>query len=186
MAMTIRPLLPQDLASAQSVFARTIADTFRANGIDDVEGVASETRDKNERLALYLSGSLPDSLYVAAEEEGALLGIAALYSLAPILLSIAPGAAPGDLEIGSVYVLKEAQGRGLAPRLLEPLLCELKKRGRDDFFLDCGYATSQVYWRSIFGEPYFRSDSFFGPDEAYMIWRLRVDEAIAAVEVRIG
>jgi len=49
------------------------------------------------------------------------------------------------------------------------------------FYMDCGYSTSQVYWKKLFGNPIKTFPNYFGKDESYMIWEIDTEEAIKRI-----
>ena len=44
--------------------------------------------------------------------------------------------------------------------------------GIHEFYLDCGYRTSQSYWIKKFGKPYINIENKFGKNQDYMIWKV--------------
>lgn len=136
------------IASKEASFPETIDDHDR------------DTRFWEDRWRAYLTGgsravgSLGDGFAFVAELAGEPVGFAAYHHTRRF---------GTDAELQSIYVLKEAQGRGVGTRLLAEIAGRLAKDG--SMTMCVGYAASSRYKR--FYEKHGAEP--IGPE--YSVWR---------------
>ncbi len=80
------------------------------------------------------------------------------------------------LELGSVYIHPEYQKQGVAGNLVDRLINKMASLGIGEYYLDCGYATSQKYWKRVMGKPIKTIENYFGENESYMIWKKKIEQ----------
>jgi GNAT superfamily N-acetyltransferase len=160
------------------LFTDSITKTFELNGIKDLKELEYEINEKSERVRNYLGSKNDNELFLIAESENHILGIAGIYPVSDTIIKNYPTLSKNDIEIGSVYIKPEYQRQGITRILLKRLLNELWERKIYKFYLDCGYSTSHVYWKKLFGNPIKNFPNYFGKDESYMIWEIDTEEAI--------
>jgi len=77
-------------------------------------------------------------------------------------------------EVGSIYVLPEYYGQGVASALIGAMAAYLYQSGVEQFCLDSGYKHAQKRWLRKFGEPYKIAKDYWGEGSDHMIWLCKV------------
>jgi GNAT superfamily N-acetyltransferase len=170
-------LLPEII----NLFTDSIANTFKLNGIKDLAELQYEISEKSERVRNYIESKSNDEFFIVAKLDKYIAGIAGVFPVSDTIIKNYPTLSKNDIEIGSVYIKPEYQRQGITRILLKRLLNELWERKIYKFYLDCGYSTSQVYWKRVFGNPVKTFPNYFGKDESYMIWEIDTEEAIKRI-----
>lgn len=107
-----------------------------------------------------------DTDLFAAEEEGALLGYAACWTVLD------------QAELGNVAVAAEARGRGVGAALVRQVLRTVRGRGATECFLEVresNAAAQGVYRRLGFAVVGRRRDYYAAPREDALVMRLDID-----------
>jgi putative hydrolase of the HAD superfamily len=183
-ALDIVPLHEADAAQTADLFRSAIGGVFERNGILDSKGLAREIDEKLDLLRRFLEGNMEPATLVVAKEDGQVLGTAAIAGANASIREFLHVDLGDSLELAAVYVRPDRQGQGIATALVRHMLLGMQARGVRSLCLDCGYPSSQGYWRSLFGEPTVSLDNHWGNGHKYMIWhvplgmaRARLDEA---------
>lgn len=165
------------VADLERLFSETITDTFRKNGIDNPAELRHEIEEK---VALVHDAvSAPGRAhFLVALVHGRAVGIAGTFPVSQVIRDHLPHLPENQVELGAVYIRPSHQRQGIAQELVGRSIALLAQHGVDSFVLDCGYRTSQRFWRRLFGEPTISLASFFGEDQAYEIWHLGTDWAL--------
>jgi GNAT superfamily N-acetyltransferase len=177
-------LCQPDLASFPLIidlFTESISSTFKMNGIQDNEELKYEINEKSLWVKKFLESKNNSSLFLVAKNDAIIVGIAGFFPVSKTIRKNIPTLSEKDIEIGSVYIRPHYQRMGITSELLNALLEEMKNKGITEFYLDCGYPTSQVYWKRIFGDPIREFPNYFGEGESYMIWEIMVEEGIRRI-----
>lgn len=95
-------------------------------------------------------------VYVARDETGHALGLAALVALAPD----ADGIRPGDAELKRMFVSEQARGRGVAGALLGRIEAEAAARGSRRVVLETGELHGSAL--ALYGKHGYREIDQFG------------------------
>lgn len=165
------------LTDLEIVFNETITHTFRTNAIDDPAELVHEIEEKVAlvRGAVEAPGG---AHFVVALDGGRPVGVAGTFPVCRVIRDHLPHLPQDQRELGAVYVRPSHQRQGIAKALVGRSIALLAQHGVDSFVLDCGYRTSQRFWRRLFGEPTVSLTSYFGEDHAYEIWHLGTDWAL--------
>ena len=160
------------------LFTDSITNTFMINGIKDLAELQYEINEKSERVRNYIESKNDDEFFIITELHNHIVGIAGIFPVSDMIIKNYPTLSKKDIEIGSVYINPKFQRQGITKILLEMLLNRLLEKKIETFYLDCGYPTSQVYWKRVFGNPVKTFPNYFGKGESYMIWRIDTAEAL--------
>jgi len=118
--MTVRRALPEDAAVLAAVHVRSWQETYAGmlpQEHIDRRTVALRTAQWTERLR-----ESDDDIFVACDRSGTIVGFTSGgRSREPV--------EGFDAEIGTLYLLPEAQGRGVGKQLLRALSAKLQARG---------------------------------------------------------
>lgn len=171
MNLNIRQPRLSDFSKIQKLFVESIENTFKLNSIEDELECNFEIIDKTRRVKRYLENVEPIVEFIIAEDSNVICGIAGLYPITKLIRENVKTATLHNFEIGSVYILPQYQRKGIAKKLFCYLIDEMIKQGIKDFYLDCGYTTSQKYWKQLLGEPSLSFENYFNSGDYYMIWK---------------
>ena len=160
-----------DLLNIHKLFKDAIAGAFKQNNITDKEELAYEINEKSDRIDKYLNHQLKDSFFLIALDKTRIAGIAGIYPVKQLIMDNTNDISSHTLELGSVYIHPEYQKQGIAGNLVDRLIKRMASQGVGEYYLDCGYATSQEYWKRVFGKPIKTIENYFGENESYMIWK---------------
>lgn len=127
--MKIRPAVKGDIAALSDLARETYAAAFGHSLTAADLAHHLETHLSDARLAEALG---EDVVLVAEEEGGRLIGF---LQLGPLMIPV-DGPSPEDREIRRLYVLSEAQNRGVGTRLMESALAHLRLREAVSVYLD--------------------------------------------------
>lgn len=163
------------------LFTDSISNTFKLNNIHNNEELKYEINEKSSWVKDFIESKNHSSLFLIAKYDADVAGIAGYFPVSKTIRKNSPTLSEKDIEIGSVYIRPQYQKRGITRILLRALLEEMKIKGIREFCLDCGYPTSQVYWKKIFGNPIREFPNYFGENESYMIWKINVEEGILRI-----
>ena len=50
----------------------------------------------------------------------------------------------------------------------------LKSKNVEEFYLDSGYKSAQIYWTKNLGKPFFKAKNYWGPRIDNFIWKVKL------------
>ncbi|WP_426349043.1 GNAT family N-acetyltransferase [Alloiococcus sp. CFN-8] len=161
----------EDVEGAFEVFKRTIPFAFEREGLKHLtEEINNEIIHKKSLMNDALNTKGIGILFLTAEIEGKIIGTISYGPVGEDIRNCTNGELDEVGELGSVFVLPEHQGKGIATKLINTLISELNKKGIEKFCLDSGYGTAQKIWTRKFGAPYKRVKDYWGPGTVHMVW----------------
>ncbi len=169
-----------DFDELSELFAITIRDCFRREGID--EKYADELPDEIEFQVRTLkrdfaTNGKEEHFFIARVGEK-IVGSAAVGTTTGGVMRALGLKEPSIPELKSGYVLPEYQGRGIGSRLIDKCILLLDEQGVPEFAFECGYQLSQGLWKKRFGEPIVVKENKFGEGADQMFWRCRTADAL--------
>ena len=172
----IRSVTNFDVDELKKLFEITISDIFTKNDIIDPYEMKNEIEGKSIKVYNAIINKKPKSKYYVAETNKCIIGIAG-YSLINNDIKANIEIENYDAyELGTVYILPEYQRIGVGTLLIENIIESMKNTGIYEFYLDCGYKTSQLFWLKKFGTPYKIIKNKFGENQDYMIWKVKTED----------
>ncbi|PTM58435.1 GNAT family N-acetyltransferase [Desmospora activa] len=175
-----------DLEALMQFFRIVVTDTFAKEGLahlqDDIE---QEIESKIQYLNQDLETSGEQRYFLIALIAGNVVGTIEYGPLNPLILQTAGEGIKEVMEIGTVFVHPDYQGRGIGSLLLNVIWLSLLSRGYREFCLDSGYTIAQKIWKKKFGEPDHLLQNYWGEEVHHMIWRRSIDD-ISVVFRNIG
>lgn len=127
--MKIRPAVKGDIAALSNLARKTYAAAFGHSLTAADLAHHLETHLSDARLAKALE---EDVVLLAEEEGGCLIGF---LQFGPLRMPV-DGPSPEDREIRRLYVLSEAQNRGVGTRLMKSSLAHPRLRDAPSIYLD--------------------------------------------------
>lgn len=165
--MNFRKIEEKDYETADRLFQECLADLLKREGFDNPKLWADEVGRLNK--AVQKSFLDPVNRFYIAETDKGLLGTIALQSPGPMLHSMVE-VEIGELEIACVYVHHAHQRQGVGDFLFQQACKELKTIGKQKFYLDAGFPSSQQYWLAKLGAPIRLIENYWGPEKPHMVW----------------
>ena len=171
----IRPLRIDDISHLKNLFEKTISEIFERNNIEDKSEIEHEIIDKIDKVSKAIFEEESIARFFVVEIENTIVGIAGFSLINNDIKNNFENNENNEnsYELGTVYVLPEFQRKGIGSLLINTVLENIKNMGIHEFYLDCGYRTSQSYWIEKFGKPYVNIENRFGNNQDYMIWKVK-------------
>lgn len=175
--MVIRKPVSKDLAQLKHLFEKTIQKAFEADGYGDaLDEIKREIQIKMKKVEDYLQDGSQTSAYLIAEHKGCVIGAISFGKIGEVTLENVPSDFPSEGELGSMYILPEYQGEGIARQMIEVLLRELHNNGIRYVSFDSGYKPAQEKWRKKFGDPYKIVENYWAEGVDLYIWLIHLEE----------
>jgi GNAT superfamily N-acetyltransferase len=169
----------EDLEAINDFFQIVLRDTFERNDISHlVDTFEEEINDKRRCLNQDIESCGKERYFLIAKEENKIVGSIEYGPSNELILSCTNGELKDLVEIGTVFVHPQYQGRGIGSELLNSIFMELKKSGITEFCFDSGYKTAQKTWLKKFGTPEYHLKDYWGPGSDHMVWRITVEDVI--------
>lgn len=158
-----------------NVYAVAIRDAFEKEGLGHLEEeITSEITYKRTLLNDFVVGNdTARSILIAIENEQ-VIGTISYGPCGKEIQTCTDADFAAEGELGGLYVLPFAQGRGVGSKLIHAMIQEMHLKAVKQFALDSGYTRAQKRWIQKFGDPYIIAKDFWGPGLHHMIWLCQV------------
>lgn len=167
-----RPEL-KDIHRLNEFFQTVLVHTFAMNGLLDLSDLMyEEIENKRNFLMQDFSSGGADRFFLVAKDGDSVVGSIEYGTPNDVIRSFAKGMPKNTVEIGTVFVHPDYQGKGLGSTLVTQMITVLRAHGVKNFCLDSGYPSAQKIWTFKFGEPSYRLKNYWGPGADHMIWML--------------
>lgn len=177
--MIIRKPVLEDINELERLFTITINHAFVEEGFGDaLDEIQSEIKGKMDRVRSYVDSQAQDGFYWIAEVEGRIIGTISFGKVGKHTLSAVDASFPSQGELGSMYILPEYQGSGIARKMIAHMIDSLKEAGIKYASFDSGYELAQKKWQKKFGNPYKIVNDYWGEGVHLMIWLVKIEELI--------
>ncbi|NBC70221.1 GNAT family N-acetyltransferase [Paenibacillus sacheonensis] len=168
--LEINELAPSDMEHAEELFRRCIPYAFEEEGLVGFhEEIQQELVGKRHRMHdAFTTGTAVR--FLVARMNDTIVGIVSSGPCNADIVKCAGERLKHVCEIGSIYVLPDLQGQGIASALIHAMAGRLAERGIDRFCLDSGFRKAQAKWMHKFGPPCATVQDYWGPGSVHMIW----------------
>ncbi|MBT2292541.1 GNAT family N-acetyltransferase [Paenibacillus albidus] len=158
-------------------FRFMITDTFRKEGAGEcLEDIEQEIAAKEQALQSDLASNGAARTFFIALVQGQLIGTIEYGPASSLINECTNGALQHQVEVGSVFVHPDFQGRGIGSLMWNVVLVALLSHGVEEFCLDSGYAAAQKIWKVKFGEPDYIMQNYWGAGQDHWIWTRQTRE----------
>lgn len=172
MSLVLRPATPADIPALRALLVETWHKTydpiFGAEKVTEITGRWHSEARLAEQIGAAAAAPHRERQWVA-EEAGRLLATIAVHALAP-----------EKLEIGRLYVLPSAQGRGIGEKLMLAVLAQFPEARTARLDVEPGNAQA-IRFYTRFGFRVARAGSACGGDQAAGIAHLVMEAALPLV-----
>lgn len=176
--MIRRPKI-EDKEELNRFFAEVVTDTFAREGLAELrEEIGNEIKAKNRYLQSDYDSSGEVRYFLLALARERIIGSIEYGRASELIDRCTDGELRTLVEVGTVFVHPDYQGRGVGNLLLNAMYSTLKTRGIAQFCLDSGYTHAQKIWRKKFGEPAYVLKDFWSEGFDHMIWRVKLDDVL--------
>jgi GNAT superfamily N-acetyltransferase len=115
-----------------------------------------------------------DYYFILAVVDDQIIGTAGFGPSGEMIREMTNGALASVLEIGSLYVHPDYQGKGVGSGLIDAILEIFRNQKIEEFCLDTGFPTAQKVWIKKFGKPTTWLKDYWGKGSDHMIWHVRI------------
>lgn len=172
MQVQINRPLQKDITKIQKLFHTVLVDTFKKNEIHEAyDGEIQylvERNTKNVKQDITSNGS--QEYFLVARNEQQVVGIIGFGSPSKEIRKNYKIDFENIPEIKNAFILPEFQRNGIGTQLFEKLIEVLKEKGIEEFVLDSGFTSAQVYWKKKLGNPIVTAKNYWGDGTDYLIW----------------
>ena len=177
MQVQIRRPFKNEREEIYSLFEKTIQHTLDAEGAgDETELISMLICDQKNLIDADFDTEGKEVYFLVAECSGKLAGTICHRPCSEIITSCIGEKACGRQEIGSVYILPQYQGKGIAKQLLSFMYKTLASKNIQEFYLDSGYAVAKKVWQKILGEPTLIMKDYWGEGVDHHIWHRKLSD----------
>lgn len=161
-----------DVETLALFFRVVVTDTFAKEGLAEMEeDIEQEIDSKNQYLHWDLKSGGEQRYFLIALNEGHVVGTIEYGPANATIRQHASWNIQEIMEVGTVFVHPDYQGRGIGSLLLNVIWLSMMERGYREFCLDSGYSAAQSIWKKKFGEPDVLLQDYWGEGLHHMIWR---------------
>lgn len=169
--VVIIPLTLEYVEQAGRLFEVSITDAFAREGLGHLQDdILKEIAGKKALVQASLDMEDTDIRFWVAQIDGEVVGTISYAPSGEDIRAFTGGELDDLGEMGTLYIMPEFQGRGIASALIAELVAYLRMQGIARFCLDSGYKRAQAKWLRKFGEPYKVIEDYWGPGSPHMIW----------------
>ena len=167
----------QERAQIHALFDVVIRHTFELEGVgEEFELIGKLIADQQNLIDLDIDTDGQQCFFLIAQHKGQVVGTICVRPCSDIIRECADRDTSGMLEIGSVYVLPELQGKGIAKLLLNRIYQTLRAKGIDEFWLDSGYDIAKQVWLNILGKPSIIMKDYWAEGVDHHLWFRKLDD----------
>lgn len=157
--MEIKKPLKCNLPQLEEFFKIVISDIARREKIEISDFVDEEVRGKIKYCNNYFKEGSNISILIALDGEKIIGTISSSYCNSDIK-NVIKDLKKDSMKIGTVYIYPSYQRNGIGKILLNEMYKILKSKNVEEFYLDSGYKSAQIYWAKNFGKPFFRAKNY--------------------------
>ena len=169
----------EDYKKLSHFFRIVITDTYTKEGIghllDDIE---KEIEVKQKYLNLDIESNGENRYFLLAINNDQIIGTIEFGTVSDLIINLTNGALKELVEVGTVYVHPDYQGRGIGTLLLNVMYLTLQNKGITEFCLDSGYKRAQKIWTKKFGEPDYLVKNYWSQGFHHMIWKRKTSDML--------
>lgn len=160
--MEIKKPIRVNLPKLEEFFRMVISETAKKEEISISNFVDEEVEEKIKYCKNYFEGKDSISMLIALDGEKIIGTICSSYCNSDIK-NVIKGLKKNSMKIGTVYVHPLYQKKGIGKILLNEMYKVLRSKNIEEFYLDSGYKSAQIYWTKYLGEPFFKAKNYWGP-----------------------
>ncbi|MBE7103572.1 GNAT family N-acetyltransferase [Bacillus cereus] len=163
-----------DIDELYLFFRIVIMNTYKNEGLSQLlDDIENEINTKKQYLKSDFESNGENRYFLLAIDKGndKIIGTIEVGPASALINSCTGGVLKDLYEIGTVFVLKEYQRKGIGSLLLNAMFLTLLGKGITEFYLDSGYKNAQKIWKKKFGEPSYVLKDYWGESSDHMIWK---------------
>ncbi|WP_246938824.1 GNAT family N-acetyltransferase [Bacillus pinisoli] len=171
----------EDREQVKEFFRLVIIDTFNKEGIGEkLDDMKDEIKTKEAYLEddYKSNGNRRNFLIAVDGRNDKIIGCIEFGPASNLIIECTNNNFKDLLEVGTVFVHPDYQGRGVGKLLLNKMFNTLQSQGIKECCLDSGYIQAQKVWKNKFGEPNYLLKDYWGIGYHHMIWKIGVSNCI--------
>lgn len=174
--MIIRRPIKEDLNELDAFFSLLVTNTFSREGLaEETKFIQEEIELKQKFIRLDLETGGRERYFLLALKGDQIVGTIEFGKASRLIDECTNGKMKDLIEIGTLFVHPDEEGKGIASLLLEAIFRHLKQKGFDSCCLDSGYTNAQKIWQHKFGEPSLVLKDYWGKGFDHMVWKLNLE-----------
>ena len=159
-------------AECVRLFHRAIAHAALGDGFDPEQTVW--VREESERasglFAEHCDTGSGRRRFLAVEIDGKIVGTIGTAPPSSLLGELLPDLVDDTPEIICAFVDPDHHRHGVGCLLYSAISEDLRNNGTNRWVLDCGYRSSQGFWRRLLGEPTVTMKGYWGEGYDHLVW----------------
>lgn len=184
MKVIIRRPNKNDREEVHQLFETTIKNTLELEGLVGEEGFIRELSDDQKSLIdIDFNTNGEEYYFLVAQCEGRIAGTICHRPCSDIITDCADRDTKDMHEIGSVYILPDFQGKGIAKLLLNAMYITLSAKGFNEFWLDSGYNIAKNVWQNVLGEPTIKKKDYWGEGIDHHLWYRKLSHVVIEYDI---
>lgn len=152
----------EDREELHHFFRLVITDTFIKDGIGEkLADIEEEIEVKKQYLESDYESIGQKRYFLIAMDGDKIIGSIEYGAASKLICHCTNHALEELVEIGTVFVHPDYQGKGVGNILLQSMFKTLENKGIQEFCLDSGYKRAQMIWKKKFGEPDYLLENYW-------------------------
>lgn len=171
--MKIKKPVKNNLPKLEEFFRVVISDTAKKEGITTSNFIDEEVEEKMNYFKNHFKEGSNISILIALDSEKIIGTISSSYCDSD-MKNVIKDLKKDSMKIGAVYIHPSYQKKGIGKTLLNEMCKILKSKNIEEFYLDSGYKSAQIYWTKNLGEPLFKAKNYWAPRVDNFIWKVKL------------
>ena len=173
--ITISPPSDESLEQIHGLMVRAINHAARGDGFDpETTDWLPEQLARAKRLVVESMSPGDRTRFLIAHRDGVPIATIARTPASDLIREALPGIASSTQEIVCVLVDPSYHGQGIGRALHKAMTTLLSEEGHEGYVLDCGYLSSQGFWKRVLGAPDVVMSAYWGEGYDHLVWERKL------------
>ena len=165
----------QTMEQVHELMVRAIRHAAKGDGFDpDTTDWLPEQVERAKRLVVESMTPRDATRFLIAHRETLPIATIARTPVSALIRDALPNVEPSTPEIVCVLVDPPYHGQGVGRAVHAAMVAVLTEEGHESYVLDCGYISSQGFWRNILGEPDLTLSDYWGAGYHHLVWERKL------------
>jgi|ERR1700722_17972125 len=178
--MQIRIGRPQegDIKEIRKLFYEVLVDTFNKNAIPEAydDEIKDLVRKNTKNVEQDIVSNGTQGYFLIARNEKQIVGIMGFGNPNKEIRKNYKINFKKIPEIKNAFILPQFQRNGIGTKLFKKIIETLKKKKFEEFVLDSGFTSAQIYWKKKLGNPTVVVKNYWNDGTDYLIWHSKLKD----------